>query len=408
MLSWTFFKRYLFSARAGSLVKRIAWLSMVSIGVAVAAFILVLSIMSGLHRNINLRILALEPHLTAEFEKNIDDSIIQNHSIIPFLKQQRGLDFQIYDRQDVILRSTDGLFHGGVARGVTVEAIEAMQRRLSALPQQNTATAVLEVPGAGEVVLGYGLAKQLNVYEGEYVTILPPESLLMAPGENPPFAKVVVKQIVATNIAELDSQMVLFQRGQALVNFSKAGSRRVGYDVWLSDPYGANSLKKRLSQFKDLSVQTWRERNSAIFWSLQLEKLMLGSFLGLSALITTFSIWSVLTLLIAQKRKDMGLLMALGLSNVRLKDLFQRVGLYLAGIGLGVGALVGVLVGLYLEKFPLKVLPDIYYDSEIPAQVDFLFILIILALAIMIIYGAVHLAMKKLLELRPSEALRSN
>ncbi len=410
MLSWLFFERYLFSVRAGSLVKRIAWLSMLSIGVAVAAFILVLSVMSGLHHNINLRILALEPHLIAEFEKNVSEGEILNHEFAKYLKTQASVDVQLFDRQDVILRTVDGIFHGAIARGVTEQTMESMLSKLAELPQQthSSFSPSFEIPEQDEVIMGSGLAKQMNVFEGDHVTVLPPESLLMAPGENPPFSKVLVRQIVSTNVAELDSQMVLFQRGKALLNFSKAGSRRVGYDIWLKDPYDAADVKKSLARFKDVKIETWRERNSAVFSALRLEKLMLGSFLGLSALITTFSIWSVLTLLITQKKKEMGLLMAVGFSNVGLRDLFQRVGMYLAGIGLGVGSLLGILGGLYLEKYPLKVLPDIYYDSEVPARVDFLFILIVLALAIIVIYGAVRLAMNRLLALRPADALRSN
>lgn len=410
MLSWLFFKRYLFSARAGSLVKRIAWLSMVSIGVAVAAFILVLSVMSGLHHNINLRILALEPHLIAEFEKNVDEAQILEHDVAKYLRDEKQVEVQLFDRQDVILRTVDGIFHGAVARGVTEQTMQSMLTKLAELPQQKNSSysPSFDIPEEDEIIMGSGLAKQMNVFEGDHVTVLPPESLLMAPGENPPFSKVLVKQIVATNVAELDSQMVLFQRGKALLNFAKAGSRRVGYDVWLKDPYTAGDLKKDLARFPEVKIETWRERNSAVFLALRLEKLMLGSFLGLSALITTFSIWSVLTLLVTQKQKEMGLLMAVGFSNISLRDLFQRVGMYLAGIGLGVGSLVGVLAAIYLEKYPLKVLPDIYYDSEIPARVDYFFILIVLALAIMIIYGAVRLAMNRLLALKPAEALRSN
>lgn len=410
MLSWLFFQRYLFSSRAGSLVKRIAWLSMVSIGVAIMAFILVLSVMSGLHQNINLRILALEPHLIVEFEKNANEQIVLSHPIVAFLEKQSSIDFQLFDRQDVILRTVDGIFHGAIARGVTEQTLISMQKKLSELPQQNNSnfSSNFETPEEGEIIMGSGLAKQMNIFEGDSVTVLPPESLLMAPGENPPFSKVVVKQIVSTNVAELDSQMVLFQRGKALLNFAKAGSRRVGYEVWLSDPYDAVDLKTSLQQFRDVKLETWRERNSAVFLALRLEKLMLGSFLGLSALITTFSIWSVLTLLIEQKKKEMGLLMAMGFSNTGLRDLFQSVGIYLAGIGLGAGTLLGVLGGLYLEKFPLKVLPDIYYDSEIPARVDFIFIGIVLSIAITIIFGAVRLAMNRLLSLGPAEALRSN
>ena len=410
MLSWLFFERYLFSARAGSLVKRIAWLSMLSIGVAVAAFILVLSIMSGLHYNINLRILALEPHLIAEFEKDTSESIILNHEIVKEMKIKRGIEIQLFDRQEVFLRTVDGIFHGAVARGVSDQSLSSMLKKIMELSKQSqsNSSTQFEIPGQDEVIMGSGLAKQMNVFEGDHVTVLPPESLLMAPGENPPFSKVLVKQIVSTNVSELDSQMILFQRGKSLVNFVKTGSRRVGYDIWLKDPYEASNLKKSLAKYKDIKIETWRERNSAVFSALKLEKLMLGSFLGLSALITTFSIWSVLTLLITQKKKEMGLLMALGFSSIGLRDLFQQVGLYLAGIGLGSGAILGILGGLYLEKYPLKVLPDIYYDSEVPARVDFLFVGLVLIIALIVIYGAVRLAMSRLLALKPAEALRSN
>lgn len=375
------------------------------------AFILVLSVMSGLHLNINQRILALEPHLIVEFNRNTDDSEVLSHEIIStFQNQRKKIEFQPFDRQDVFLRTVDGFFHGAVARGVTAATLESMQKKLSELPRQahQSASHYFETPDQDEVILGVSLAKQMNVYEGDYITVLPPESLLMAQGENPPFAKVMVKQIISTNVAELDAQMLLFQRGKALVNFSKAGSRKVGFDVWLKDPYDAGDFKKSLDSYKDLSIETWRERNSAVFLALKLEKLMLGTFLGLSALITTFSIWSVLTLLMTQKRKEMGLLMSVGFSQRSLRDLFQRLGLYLAGIGLGVGALMGVLLSLYLEYNPLRVLPDIYYDSEIPAKVDFLFLTVVFGFAILVIYWAVRISMNRILKLKPSEALRSN
>ncbi len=411
MLSWLFFERYLFSSRAGSLIKRIAWLSITSMAVAILSFILVLSIMAGLHKNINLRILAMEPHLILEFDKNKGENEILTHPGVKLLNSNaRVADVQLFDRQDVILRTVDGIFHGAVARGVTVNTLTSMVKRLEELPHQIgvTNSTVLEIPEEDEVVIGASLAKQMNLYEGDFVTVLPPEALLMAPGENPPFSKVMVKQIVSTNVHDLDSQMVLFQRGKALLNFSKTGSRSVGLDVWLNDPYDSNSIKESLKNYTNFKVETWRDRNSAIFQALRLEKLMLGSFLGLSALITTFSIWSVLSLLIVQKRKEMGLLMAIGFSNQQLRLLFQKLGLYLAGIGLGVGAMVGILVSLYIEKNPLRVLPDIYYDSEVPAKVEFGFLALVLLVAIIFIYLAIRLTMNRIITIKPSDALRAS
>lgn len=71
-----------------------------------------------------------------------------------------------------------------------------------------------------------------------------------------------------------------------------------------------------------------------------------------------------------QKRKDIGVLLAMGLSHRQVQRLFSLVGIYLSGIGILLGFGVGMALSLLLETFPLEVLPDIYYDRSIPAQVD--------------------------------------
>jgi lipoprotein-releasing system permease protein len=408
MLSWTFFRRYLFSEKAGSLVKRIAWLCIFGIGFSLASFILILSIMTGLNKNIHNRILAVEPHLSVEFKKNITEGEVLVHPVWRFLKGQREMTYRLFDTQDVILRTVDGIFHGATARGMASESFDGMFSQLQKLARESHSSPPenLGAPDQDEVILGVDLAKAMGVFEGDYLTVLPLESLILSNSESPSFAKVLVKQILATNLADIDSQVMFFQREKTMQHFAKVGSRRVGIEVWSDDAYDLNSAKLALQHFKDLKVETWKDRNSALFMALRLEKLVIGTFLGLSALITSFSILSVLTLLISQKRREMGLLMAIGFSVKSLSRLFQQLGMILSILGLVVGVVVGTAMALYVEEHPLHVLPDIYYDSEVPAEVQGVFIVSVFIIGFIMAWSAVRLSVKQIAHLTPSDALR--
>lgn len=408
MMAWTFFRRYLLSEKAGSLVKRIAWLCIIGIGFSLASFILILSIMTGLNKNIHNRILAVEPHLSVDFKKNITEAEVRSHPVWQFLKNQQDLSFRLFDTQDVILRTVDGIFHGATARGMSTESFDGMLTQLQKLAHESRSTPPenLGAPEQDEVILGVDLAKAMGVFEGDYLTVLPLESLILSNGESPSFAKVLVKQILATNLADIDSQVLFFQREKTMQHFAKVASRRVGFEVWGEDPYDLGAAKDALQQFKDLKVETWKDRNSALFMALRLEKLVIGTFLGLSALITSFSILSVLTLLISQKRREMGLLMAIGFSLKSLTRLFQQLGMILSVLGLIGGVIVGTSMALYIEKNPLHVLPDIYYDSEVPAEVQGVFIITVFIIGFVMAWSAVKLSVKQIAKLTPSDALR--
>jgi lipoprotein-releasing system permease protein len=409
MLAWTFFQRYLLSEKAGSLVKRIAWLCILGIGFSLASFILILSIMTGLNKSIHNRILAVEPHLSVDFKKSITESEVKNHPVWKFLKDQQDITVRLFDTQDVILRTVDGIFHGATARGMTTESFESMLVQLQklAIESRSNSPENLGAPDQDEVILGVDLAKAMGVFEGDFLTVLPLESLIISSGESPSFAKVVVKQILSTNLADIDSQVMFFQREKTMQHFAKAGSRRIGFEIWTDDPYDLSKLKDALLAYSDLKIESWKDRNSALFMALRLEKLVIGTFLGLSALITSFSILSVLTLLISQKRREMGLLMAIGFSTKSLVRLFQQLGMILSILGLCGGVVVGTALALYIEKNPLHILPDIYYDSELPAEVQSVFIATVFVIGFVMAWSAVKLSVKQIMRLSPSEALRA-
>lgn len=409
MLFWHFFRHLILSPRAGALIRRIALLSTAAIFLSSLAFLLVLFVMSGMNESIQSRILALEPHAVVTLD-GADAKTVEASPAFQFLAQAPGAEIVRYEAQDVIIRTLDGQFRGVAARGLDQqgirqfeEALRQIDARTSRVPREREPVWEL---GPDEVMLGIDLARSLALFEGDLLLLLPPESLLMAPGQAPRAHRVRVRRIVATQLADLDAGLFVYDREQALAPFRESASRREGWEFRWRDGTRAERLKKQAGPMVGARVETWGERNSALFFALFMEKLMIGLFLSLAALIAASSILTVMALLLSQKRRDLALLRVLGLPRLEVIRLFTRVGILLASVGILAGVLVGTGLGLWIEAHPFDVLPDIYYDSQVPARVDGRWILMVLLGAGAVAALGAWIPSRGASEMNPSEVLR--
>jgi lipoprotein-releasing system permease protein len=414
-LAWDVFRHYLLSRRAGSLIRTVAWLCMVGVGLGVMALVVVTSVMNGFNDQIRRRLLAVEPHLVVRIPGVTEPEALKNHALFLELKKRPDFTVDVYENQDVILRTVDGLFQGAVAKGVEPGALtyimresrKALQAGGSLKPGEFKELSDTEMqPGPGEVYLGMDLARGMGIFEGDKVVVVAPEALLLPPGEAPPFERVTVKGFLQTNIQDIDNSTVFFGRGSTFQGLRKSASRDVGFEVRVANPENIDDLKEELVK-KGAVVSTWIDRNSALFYALKMEKIAMSAFLGLAALIASFSIVTVLVLLLTQKRKDIGLLMSLGLSPRATRWLFVKVGLILSSVGIFGGLTIGLLICWVVARYPLPILPDIYYDATIPATVDPKFIAGILLAASAIAYLSADLPARAATSELPAEALRS-
>lgn len=410
MLVRDFFSHLIFSRRAGALVKRLAWLSVGAIALSITALLVVIFVMNGMNASIHKRMLSLEPHLYVTVNGVNKGSLLEIHPVFQRLKEFPENKSYVYESQDVILRTLDGQFHGAIARGVSRESLKFMIDHIREMDVQKKresleSLAEEDLPGKGDVILGVDLARALGVFEGDFITIVPPESLLLPPGDAPKFEKVRVSKIISTNLADLDSQFVFYQRG-ATLNSLIGVSRKVGIEVWTPDGKNLLDLKQEVEKFGDVIAESWMDRNSTLFFALKLEKLVMGVFLALAGLIASSSILSVLALLMSQKKRDIAILKTLGLSNRRTTRIFTQIGLLLASMGIVPGVLMGTSLSYYLQNHPVNVLPDIYYDSQIPALVDPWFVLLVLIVGLVICFLGAWYPARTSVEIDPALALR--
>lgn len=401
-LSYLFLKKLVLSGRSGALVRRITILSFLAIVLSMSAFFIVLFVMNGMNRNIKNRILTIEPHLTTQ------NSVAQESELIKYFK---GAQWVRYQSLDLILRTIDGQFRGGEAIGYTDEGLKMWMQHLmqtKSLSRERyftDATLASVTLGENEIAIGVDLARSLSLLEGDELTLIPPDTLLLSSLETPIFQKVVVKRIISTDLYDLDSKLIIFNSELSLKMFSKTLSLHSGTHIWFNDVAQADEMKALLAS-KGIKAETWQEKNSDLFFALKMEKLMIGTFLGLAGLIASSSILTVLALLMSQKKRDIAIIKTLGLSQKKTLWLFTRIGLWISGGAIALGTLLGVGISLYIQFNPINILPNIYYDSSIPAYVDFNLVAIVVVLSALLALLGSYFPARATLKIQPAILLK--
>lgn len=400
-LSYFFLKKLVLSSRSGALIRRITILSFIAISLSLTAFFIVLFVMNGMNRNIKSRIIKLEPHITVTSTPKTESEIQS------LLSDSESLMFHSFD---LIIRTVDGQFRGGEATGYSENGLKQW---IEHLKKSKSNRDFGRYDGqyydmnlkANEVAIGVDLARSLGVLEGDEITLMPPETLLLSSLETPVFQKVTVRRILVTDLPDLDSKLLLFNTENSLKRFSQTLSHKTGFHVWFNNVERAESLKKILTT-KSIPSETWQEKNSDLFFALKMEKLMIGTFLGLAGLIASSSILTVLALLMSQKQRDIAIIKTLGLSQKRTLTLFTKIGLWISGGAVVVGTLFGVGISSYIQHNPVNILPNIYYDSSIPALVDYSFVLIVLFVAVGLAFMGSYFPARATLKIQPAILLR--
>jgi len=364
-----FLKAYLFSRRANSHIKKMAWISLCGIVLGTFALIVVLSIMSGLNRATEDRLLNHEPHLVVEAKKDYDfKSFFKNQKLTDF-EEKNVVKSYDFERQDLLIKTTEGFFNGAEALGIDRSALLKKKSFYGGL--ENPLAYDLEAFSEGrEVFIGSDLAFELKIVVGDTIDIYKPEAILKSTTDFDfsDTKTIVVGGVLNSDGGDKESRLVIYSKGMLFKGLSR--SMHKGLEIFVKEPSLVKSYKKILMN-DGLKVETWKDRNSSLFLALKIEKLAMTFLLGLALLITSFSIMTLLILIVVQKQKDIGILLSMGFSKKRIRLLFGGIGAGVSFCGIFIGGSLGIAVSWLLDLFPLKVLPPIYQDPYLPIDFNF-------------------------------------
>jgi lipoprotein-releasing system permease protein len=151
----------------------------------------------------------------------------------------------------------------------------------------------------------------------------------------------------------------------------------------------------------------WQEQNKSLFQALKLEKLGMGLILLLIVLVAAFNIVSNLTMVVADKTREIGILKAMGMTSASVRRVFFAQGLVIGFVGTLLGVMLGIAASLALGKYQfIKLNPEIYFIDHLPVSTEAIDVIATIAASIGIAALATLYPSMQAARLYPIEAIR--
>lgn len=170
-------------------------------------------------------------------------------------------------------------------------------------------------------------------------------------------------------------------------------------EIKLKDPGTIDTFKEQLSSGIDTKYQVLDkfDLNRSFYAMMKSEKLAVFLILLFILLIASFNIVSSVSMLIIDKKEDIGIYRALGMTKEKIISVFKLEGNLITCIGAFIGLLLGTALCLLQEHYGFITLGNgSYIVSAYPVKVIFSDVLYIMITVIAIGYIASHFPVKYL------------
>ena len=372
-------RRYLASRRRLTLISVISGISVAGVAVGVAALVVVLSVMNGFYEVVRDLLVSYDPHVRIEAVGG--GGIGRPEALADLARAEPGVASATPFVEGKALLATD---RGGtlnqvvVVRGVDPGALDAQVERSI----RDGAFDLGRRDGSAGLVMGGALAARSGVFaadpgtepergggariEGSRVTLLSAQALERAlqlyPFGLPDQRAFVVRGTFALE-PTYDESHVFVALDEAQRLFGMPGTV-TGLDLRLDDLDAAGPTAARLRAQLDgaypgqFRVQTWYDLQGSLYSVMRLEKWAASAILALIIVVAAFNIVGALTMIVIEKRRDLGALQAMGASRRDVRRIFLLEGLLVGGVGAGIGLAVGLLVSLAQQAFGIVKLAE--------------------------------------------------
>ncbi len=413
--------RYLRARRKQVFLSIITFISIAGIFLGVAALIIVIAVMNGFETDLRTKILGINSHVIVmdhtgamRDPERILAEVARVPGVVaatPFIYSQAMLKSGS-SVTGIVLRGLaleEGLkvINLGKIREGRIDYLREGARIPNLKPEQEG------LPG---ILIGRELAKHLGVFLFDTLHVVSPAGVSTPMGMVPRMKPFLVVGIFESGFYEYDSSLAYLSL-KTCQDFLNMGDLVTGVEIRVDDIYRADSIAKTIAGKLGYPYWSrhWMEMNKNLFSALRLEKRVMFIILSLIVLVAAFNIISALIMIVMEKNKDIAILKTMGATRRDIMKIFIFQGIIVGTLGTVLGCIAGLAVAFNLEAlsrfverlFGFKILPgDVYYLSELPSQVNFGDVGIIVGGTMLICFLATIYPSWRASRLDPAEALR--
>jgi lipoprotein-releasing system permease protein len=313
----------------------------VAAGVAVVAYIT--ELVGGLQRNTIDKTLGAQPHVTLQPPDEVvaDAEPVPGARMLALTQARAQRPRSLLNWQAVVpaleampevaavspLVASAGLaLRGEASRAIALAGVE-LDRYDRIVRLREKVVAGQARLGPGEAIVGRELAQDLGVQVGDRIG-------LVVGGVSD---AVRVTAVVDLGVRELNRRTVYvpLRAAQSLVGLPGGAT---ALDVAVHDIWAAQALADRLARSQPYRVESWQQANAQLVTALNAQTISTRLIRAVVLVVVVLGIASVLVVSVVQKRREIGILRAMGATQGQVLRIFLLQGAVLGACGSALGA----------------------------------------------------------------------
>ena len=410
-ISW----RYQRSKHKNRLVSLISFFSSMGIALGVAVLIIGLSAMNGFERELNQRILAVVPHAEISSASGQSNAPIDHWQHLAAKLKQNPQIIGV----SPFVSFTALVENGAKLKVVQIKGVEtALQDQVSSLGRFVLNQGWQNFAQNGGLVLGSGIARELDVQEGDWVSLLISQQKSTENLTQPLRERVQVTGILRLD-GQLDHSYALMPLTQAQQLMDYQAEQVSGVELKTADPFNIQTLDYSMLQDypQMLYLQNWISKFGYMYRDIQLIRTVMYIAMVLVIGVACFNIVSTLIMAVKDKAGDIAIMRTLGANNGFIKRIFIWYGLQAGMKGCLIGIVLGVILALNLTALiqglesviGRKLLSDgIYFVDFLPTELHWQDVLLVLLSALILSLFASLYPANRAAKLQPAQVLSSH
>lgn len=356
-------------------------IAIAGVAIGLAAMILALSIVIGFKKEVRNKVVGFGSHIQITNLNNSSSYETQpiciSPELISKLKNIEGVEHvQSYSTKPGIIK-TDSSFQGIILKGVGIDYDWSFFKHNMV---NGDIINVNDTSSTNQAIVSQNIANKLHLKTGD-------SFICYFVGEKVRYRKFTITGIYSTNFEDYDKLFVVTNINLIRKLNEWDEDEASGLELLVNDYdkldkiYGnvfLNMMAYRDHKDNTLLSRSIKELNPMIFSWLDLLNMNVVVIIVLMFAISIFTMISGLLIIILERTNMIGMLKTLGARNYSIRKTFLYVSSFLILKGMFYGNFIALAILLIQKYFGIiKLDPDKYYMSEVPVDINIIYILLL-------------------------------
>ena len=355
--------RYLRAKKANGGVGFIAVISFVCIMLAIAAMIIIMSIMNGFRSDMIRLTIGSEGHIYVQSAEN-NPTLDQVEALEARMQAVPGVENAFEFTQNYTGVQANGQFALAQVIGIDREDLLSFDLIADGVIQGDLAM-LGEGDGSDQrIAVGSQMAAGLGVQVGDRILVYSPRTRNTISGAVPVRKSYTVGAIFSVGLFQTDQAYLYMDIGEANALFT--GEETSGeIQLRLFDPDEIDAVEPQVYQQagQPIYLSTWRDRNAGTASALRVEQIAMRLIFMIVVVIAAFPVLASMIMLVKNKSRDIAILRTIGTTSGGILRIFLMSG---ATVGI-LGTLVGLTLGILfcLNIYPIQRMIEMVLGVEL-------------------------------------------